>query len=594
MKKNLDHACLITGILVAVFTLFVCKGASAQDNARGNPGWMEWGPAYYNAKPVRGGYVRAAAPVYVGVMNPHHFPVADWFTLTFIYEKLILLDAGSRPSVPWLAESWKFLDDVTVVMRLKKGIVFHDGSPFNAASLKYQMDWIMDRDNLAWTRAWMEPLKSVEVMDDYMVKWHFKRPWGAFLGTMASVPGFMVSAKALERDAASTKTKRIQRELVTLRRKAQNQKDPAEAQSAKKSMAALEEQLKQYSSFSKDTRSLDTCPVGTGPFMFESASTDNYIQLKRNPSWWFGRSVGIPDMPYLDGIRVSVIPDPSVRLASLKAGKLDFILADPVQYRIVTGDPDLKAGTMPSNWLVYAAFNHAKGPCKDIRVRQAISHAIDRTALVMGTQFGLGRIASCIYPDDHWTHNPDLKPVRYDPELSKKLLAQAGYAGGLVLKGFTVNLPEFQAVAKALMAMLEKAGITWKPVYVSVPGMMEPLKKLDFDMALTVYPWIQEPDHVATLLYGPDSPLNNGRSRNEKAVSLIKAGRETLEDSRRKQIYFNLEKALYENYEDAWLWWPTAVLVGSKNLYGFNSDMFRLYGEAYHFSHPLWFREGHP
>ncbi|HVN71439.1 MAG TPA: ABC transporter substrate-binding protein, partial [Desulfomonilia bacterium] len=544
------------GIVLFCLMLLLCPPARAQDAAKAKPGWMDWGSKYYAVKPVRGGYMRAASPVYIGLMNPDHFPVMDWVTMSFMYEKLILLDASYRPSIPWLAESWEFLDDVTVIMKLRKGVMFHDGSAFNAQSFKYQMDWIMDRDNVAWTRAWIEPLKSVEVVDEYTLKWHFKRPWGAFLGTMASVPGYAVSGMALERDAALAKVKRIERELVSARRKAKEEKDPVKADKAKKTLADLEAQLKKYSALARDAKPLDTNPVGTGPYMLESASTDNYVQLKRNPNWWFGRSISLQDMPYFDGIKVSVIPDPSVRLANLKAGKLDFIVADAIQSRLVTNDQNLNVGNMPMNWLVYLTFNHAKGPCSDIRVRQAISHAIDRKALVMGTQFGLGRIASCLYPDDHWAHNPGLKPVSYDPELSRKLLAQAGYPNGLTLKGFTLNIPEAQAFAKAVMAMLEKVGITWKPVYLSVPGMMEPFRKLDFDVVGNLYPWIQEPDHIATLLYDPASPFNNGRSRNEKAIRLIKAGREEVNEAKRAKIYNELENVLYDNYEDAWLWYP--------------------------------------
>ena len=77
-----------------------------------------------------------------------------------------------------------------------------------------------------------------------------------------------------------------------------------------------------------------------------------------------------------------------------------------------------------------------EGPCKDIRVRKAISHAIDRKALIAGVDFGLGRPASCNYPEDHWCHNPSLKPVNYDPAFSKKLLDQAGYKNGLTIRGY--------------------------------------------------------------------------------------------------------------------------------------------------------------
>ncbi len=594
MKKRLMA---LSGIAIGMFlllALFYAAPSWAQDNTKAKPGWMEWGQKYCPDKPVRGGYMRSASPLYIGLMNPNHFPVLDWVSMSYMYEKLINLDSSQKPTTPWLAESWEYLDDATVVMKLKKGVLFHDGSPFNAQGLKYQMDWIMDKDNAAWTRVWIEPLKSVEVMDEYTVKWHFKRPWGAFLGTMASVPGYVISARALEKDSALTKVKRLEREIVSARRKAAVEKDAPKADKAKQILADLETQLKHYSTIAKDAKPLDTNPVGTGPYMLEKASTDNYLQLKRNPAWWFGRSIGMPDMPYFDGMRISIIPDPSVRLANLKAGKLDFIVADAIQYKLVKNDPNFNVHTMPMNWLIYLTFNNAKGPCADIRVRQAISHAIDRKALVMGTQFGLGRVASCMYPDDHWAHNPDLSPVGYDPELSKKLLAQAGYPNGLTLKGFTLNLPEAQAFAKAVMAMLEKVGITWKPVYLSVSGMLEPFKKKDFDMVGNLHPWIQEPDHIATLLYDPVSPFNNGRSHNEKAISLIKAGRENVNEAKRTRIYFELEKALYENYEDAWLWWPTAVLASSKDVMGFNGDMLKQYGEAYFFSHPQWFKDGHP
>jgi peptide/nickel transport system substrate-binding protein len=593
-KEAVVKRLLAAAGIVLLYLILLSPSIRAQDTAKEKPGWMEWGVKYCPDKPVRGGYIRIAAPLYIGSMNPNHFPVMDWIAMSNMYEKLINLDGNYKPTIPWLAVSWEYLDDITVLMKLRKGIMFHDNSPFNAQSLKYQMDWIMDKDNAAWTRAWIEPLKSVDVVDEYTVKWHFKRPWGAFLGTMASVPGFAVSAKALERDSAVTKAKKIERELVSARRKAANEKDASKAAEAKKRVSDLQAQLKKYSALAQNAKPLDTNPVGTGPFMLEAASTDNYVNLKRNPNWWFGRSIGMPDMPYFDGIKISVIPDPSVRLANLKAGKIDFIILNANQYKLVKDDPNFDVATFPVNWLVFLTFNNATGPCADIRVRQAISHAIDRKALVMGTQFGLGRISSCIYPDDHWVHNPDLKPVTYDPELSKRLLAQAGYKNGLTIKGFTLNSPEAQAFAKAVMAMLEKVGITWKPEFLGITGMMEPFRKMDFDVIGNLYPWIQEPDHVATLLYDPESPFNNGRSRNTKAIELIKAGRETTDVAKRAKIYHQLEKVLYDNYEDAWLWWPNAVLASSRNVKGFNLDMSVKYGEGYLFSHPQWFKDGHP
>ena len=578
----------IIGILLVFIPVFTLHAVELEKTASGQ-GWREWGEAYFPEKPVQGGDFRVAAPIYIGLMNPNHFPVMDWVNMAYIYEKLIYLDGQFRPTIPWLAESWEYEDDVTVVMTLKQNVRFHDGTLFNASSLKYQMEWILNKDNLAWTRTWIEPLQSVEIINEYTVRWHFKRPWGAFLGTMASVPGFMISEKALRADADRAELKELSGKIGSIRRKAASGDT-----SAKTMQKEMEERLAHLTEAVQGLPSLDSHPVGTGPYMFDKASPGNYLHLKRNPDWWFGRSIGLPEMPYFETRKVMVIPDPSVRLANFKAGKLDFLVLNPLQYRMVKNDARMQTFTMPINWLVYMLLNHAKGPCADLRVRKAISHAIDREALVQGSQFGLGRVASCIYPENHWAHNSKLKPVPYDPELSKALLKDAGFAGGLKIRGFVYNSPESQAFAKAIMGMLEKVGIEWKPKFLGIAAMMEPLQRLDYDMIGSVYMWIQEPDHIASILYHPDSPFNNGRSRNPEVIRLIEEGRCEIDEKKRTVIYNKLEQALYSNCEDVWLWWPVAVMTANQNIRGFNVDMSRKWGEGYMFSHPTWYKNGKP
>lgn len=151
----------------------------------------------------------------------------------------------------------------------------------------------------------------------------------------------------------------------------------------------------------KDSTYVDTHPVGTGQFTLQEANPGNYLIMKRNPNWWFAKFVKRPNMPYFDGVKISVIPDPSVQLANLRAGQIDSLPVGKSLYNLLKDDPSLKVFVFPGNHTMELCFNHAKGPCQDIRVRQAISHALDRKALIAGTQFGLGRIASCIFPEDH-------------------------------------------------------------------------------------------------------------------------------------------------------------------------------------------------
>ena len=95
-------------------------------------------------------------------------------------------------------------------------------------------------------------------------------------------------------------------------------------------------------------------------------------------------------------------------------------------------------------------------------------------------------------------------------------------------------------------------------------------------------------------LYHPDGGFNYGRSNNKKAIALIEAGRVELDLEKRKKIYWELEKVLYDNYEDAWLYYPMFITVYRKNVYGWNHPMYLKGREAQYYSHPGWFKNGRP
>ncbi|MBI4767270.1 MAG: hypothetical protein HY787_22205 [Deltaproteobacteria bacterium] len=566
---------------------------------------MDWETKYWPTKPVRGGTFQSAAPLYIGLMNPNHWPVNDWVTISYFYDNLIWTDGNYKPTVPFLAESWKYLDSKTVIMKLRKGVQFHDGSPFNAESVKYQMDWIMDPQNGAWSRAWLEPLDSVEIVDNYTVKFHFKRPWGSFIGVMANVPGKIISTKALKADVALRDLKKLtgqldrekkavadaEKEAATASGEAAD-KAKAKLEAARKKMASTEEQHKKAAALAEGARELDNYPVGSGEFMFEEGSPGNFSKLKRNPNWWFGKFIGKPDMPYLDGLQVSIIPDPSVRLANLRAGKLDYMVIDPSQYPMVKNDKSLNVYVYPLNWVSSMRFNTQNGPCKDIRVRKAISYALDRKALINGVIFGLGDAAAGNYPYQHWAHNHSLKPIPYNPELSKKLLVEAGYKNGLTIRGYMANESAAQTLGEAIKNMLAKVGITWKLEILDPAAISQRLRKADYDFAGGGWAWIYDPDLLATGLYDPDGGFNYGRSNNKKAIELINAGREETDEVKRTKIYQELEKVVYENFEDAWLWYPKAVTLFRKNVQGWNNDMYWKMKDIQWWSHPLWFKGG--
>ena len=574
-----------------------------KDNPK--PQWWYWGDEYDKSKPVRGGYLQQAAVKYVGMLNPNHWPVNDFTTITNIYEPGIYSNGDFRVTVNWLFESWEFNGPKSAVVRLKKGIKFHDGAEFNADGFKYQIDWIKTPKSGAWTKSFLTPIVSVEVVDKYTLQFTFDRSWSSFAGMISFIPGYAISPKALKADVALSevikqekKVKTVKKKIAKLRKKAASQNGAKARKTVKKlkkeqkKLAALEKQLTRINAGSQGAAPLDRHGVGTGRFMFEKAQPGNYIKLKRNPNWWFGRSIGKPEMPYFDGIHVSIIPDITVQLANLRVGKIDDMAADPTLYSLMAKDPKLVVHLYPLHRVSTFIFNHAKGPMKDIRVRKAISHAIDRKALVHGTQFGLATVASCIFPAFHWCHNPKLNPVAYDPELSKKLLAEAGYTDGLSIKGFTSNEGNSQTVALATKNMLKKVNIDWKFDLLEPAAIADVYKNLEYDFAARIWPYISEPDITASGMYHPSSGLNSGRSNNRKAIALLEKARTELDERKRQRLYWEMEKSVYENYEDIWLWWPTRVWVNRKVVKGFNVSMYIQGREGYLFSHPKWFENG--
>ncbi|MEW6185340.1 MAG: ABC transporter substrate-binding protein [Thermodesulfobacteriota bacterium] len=604
---------MVAGILFFMLplTIFPEKGttAPAEKTVTGKE-WaqkigLDWGPKYWPSKPVRGGVLQASWPQYIGLMNPNHWPVNDWQTMAIIFDRIVYTDGSYRATIPWLAESWSFPDKLTCIMKLRRGVQFHDGSDFNAESLKYQMEWIKNPANGAWSRALLDPLESIEVLDNYTVKWHFKKPWASFLGTMASVPGYPLSAKALKADVALRESRTLARQLEREKEQVKKaEKEASEAagdsaakantnlERARKKLAEVEEKYKKAAVLAEGVKEFDNHPVGSGPFMLEEGSPGNYVKLKRNPNWWLAKFIGMPNMPYFDGVKVSVIPDPSVRLANLRAGKLDFVMLEPNEYPMVKNDRNLQINIYPVNHLVGMRFNTTGGPCKDIRVRKAVSHALDRKALIAGVDFGLGRPASAMFPDDHWCHNPNLKPVKYDPALSKKLLKEAGYKNGLTLRGYMLNTATSQTLAEAVKEMLAKVGIVWKVDLLDAAAISERLRKVDYDFAGGGAVWIYDPDILATNFYHPDGGFNYGRSNNPKAIALVEAGRTEMNEAKRAKIYHELEKVIYDNYEDVFLWYPMAIRVYAKKVQGWNNPMYIRSREGQIWSHPLWFKSG--
>lgn len=610
-KKSMTIMCTLLAVAAVFIVVPAFLNATEKEDTpswdwKGNkPSWWKWGKEYYPEKPVRGGIFREPRTRGAGLLNPNHWPVNDFPLLSFIYDRLIYPDGDARAIVPWLAKNWKMENPTTILMELRQGVTFHDGSKFNAHTLKFQVDWINNPRNGAWSRNWIRPLESIEVVDDYTVRWHLKDVWAGFFDIFANVPGWVMSEKALRGGDASKEAQRLADKVKLAERKVQRAEKKAQkatgsnaekaAQKAQKEREKLEElqkQLETAKAAAEGAKDMDEWAVGSGPWMLEEVRPDNVIRVKRNPNWWFGKSIGKPEMPYYDGIEYIVIPELSVRLANLKAGKIDTMGVDYSQYPQVKDDPNLNVWITPLNSTLWLCFNETKSVFKDIRLRKAVSHAVDRKAVIAAAAGGFGREASCVFPPEHFAHNPNLKPVQYDPELARKLVKEAGYPNGLTIRGALYADSQARRYGEAIKAMLKMVNINWELRYVEPVAAADIYRNLEYDLGTLVEGWVKDPDSLLTGHYYPEADAENNRNNIPEVQKLIEEARRELDFEKRRKIYWEVERLLYEGYHEAWLWHYTSITATRKQVRGYNREMQIAGGEAYWPSHPGWFKDG--
>ena len=309
---------------------------------------------------------------------PHLDPTAgaaaaiDEIVYANIFEGLTrIIENGSvRPA---LAQSWTISSDgLTYLFHLQKGVTYHDGTKFDSADVVFSLDRARAEGSVNAQKALFEAIESVTAAGSSRVKVRLKRPTGSFLFNMGWGDAVIVAAESAEGNKAN--------------------------------------------------------PVGTGPFKFSRWARGDKIEIVRNPGYW-GTPAGI------DKATFKIIGEPASAYPALLAGDVDGFPQFPAPENLPQLERDKRfkvvRGTTEGETIL--STNNARAPLNDIRVRRAISFAIDRDAIIKGAMFGSGTpIGSHFAP-----HNPDYVDLtwvyHYDPEKSRTLLREAGYARGLTL-----------------------------------------------------------------------------------------------------------------------------------------------------------------
>jgi nickel transport system substrate-binding protein len=379
----------------------------------------------------------------IGTMNPHTYNPSQLFAQSMIYEPLVSYQKDGKLE-PALAESWTISDDGKVyTFKLRQGVKFSDGTPFNAEIVKKNFDSIMINKK---THSWLGiigVLGKTEVVDDHTFRMTLTEPYYPVLQDLSVVRPFrFLGAAGFPDDGDTSKGIKV--------------------------------------------------PVGTGPWMLADYKQDEYAVFKRNPNYW-------GTAPAFDQITVKIIPDAETRVLAFEKGDLDLIYGEGMisldafqqlrendKYVSELSDP---VGTRD------LLLNSSNPKLSDVRVRKALQQGFNKKAMVEGVTSGLEEPADTALSKNYPYTNVDLKPIEYNVEQSKALLDEAGWklpAGGTVREKdgqklefeliFDKTDPIQKAMGETIQAEWSELGVKVNLTGLELTVQIKRLKANDFDL----------------------------------------------------------------------------------------------------------------
>jgi len=485
-------------------------------------------PARAQDAPVRGGTVVAAIVSDPGHLNPAITTSgATHAASELLYNGLLGRDERGEP-VPELAESWQIEQGGIVYrFRLRDGVKWHDGAPFTAADVKFTFEEVLVKYH-ARTRASMGAvLAGIEAPDDRTVVFRFKQPYAPLLYQLDATEAPIVARHV-------------------------------------------------YQGTDPQTNPANSNPIGTGPFKLVSYTKGTEIRLVRNPTYFKA------GLPHLDGLVMRIIPDLAVQVLALENGEVDFLweLPGPQQGRL-KGDPRFRTartGYHPggSNCIMTMSFNLERPILKELRVRQAVAHALDRQAFLTQILFGDGKVAAApISSEIPWAHAAGLALPRPDRAEAEKLLDGAGWkkegegprtargvpgvADGTRLSIEFLHFPTFTKYGELVRQQLGAVGIgvVLKPLE---PAVFAPtvFKDRNFDSNVISYCNGPDPEIGVRRMYhssqiGPAPFTNAAAYRNARVDTLFDEASRTVERDKRTRLYRQIQELVVQELPYFWL-----------------------------------------
>ena len=405
-----------------------------------------------------------------------------------LFDSLVGRDAETR-IVPQLAESWRLVDDVTWQLKLRRGVVFHDGEPFNAEAVRFTFQRVLDPEQKSPNRANVAEIVRVEVVDDYTVNLVTRQPYAPLINRLldfAIVPPKYVAEKGNQGMALK--------------------------------------------------------PVGTGPYRFVELIKDDRMVVEAFDRHWRGA-------PKIQRIVYKPIPEPFTRAAALRNNEVDLVTTMPPSLaRELERAPGIRVQRVPSSWIIYLGLNALKKPLSDVKVRQALNYATDVDAIIKNVLEGNGRKLEGPLTPQMFGYDASVKGYAYDPARARKLLAEAGFPDGveITLESPAGRYQGDKEIAEALGGQWQKAGFKPKVLVAEWGAYFKRYLAKQFQDAYVL--GLGGPMQDADELYNLVSSKGRGLYyKNERVDALFDLGRSTMDQAKRRQVYRDLQRAMVED-----------------------------------------------
>jgi peptide/nickel transport system substrate-binding protein len=421
-----------------------------------------------------------------------------------VFDHLAARDLKTGRVGPSLAVSWKALDDTTWEVKLRKGVKFHDGTPFTARDVKATFDRVLNPENKLTARGNHAKIKSIEVVDDLTAKFKTDGPYPLFVERMT---------------AQAIASEKVIRE--------------------------------------KGHEWMQENPVGTGPYKLVKWSKKQEHLLQRNEDYWGPK-------PAFKFVRIRIIPEQATQIAELVSGGVDVIKAvPPDQMDVINKSGIARTSTSPILRTAFLQLDQAgrsgPNPYQDKRVRQAANLAVDMDGIIKHVLNGLAdRTATSVNPMA-FGYDPNLKAYKQDLAAAKKLLAEAGFPNGFEVglqRGQPIVEPGLIQTTDAIVADLAKVGIKVKQRMIGEIGPFVNLVRDGKADPMFEWSWGYYSIFDADAILFDVMTCGQAYSYycNKALDDLVSQGRSTLDQKKRAEIYQRAQKLIHDDAAYLFKW----------------------------------------